>query len=399
LGNAYIWRPVDFVFDFATSNLAAGGMAVTGQSANYYWRADNRQSSSAFALDNESVAEISGIELFGPYDGNKRQKFLYVTPVIDGKEAESIRINELMAPGAIPGRRDVLAESGFRFGHACTNLGKPLLAGGMPEEATPKIGPGETLSLKVYGALTTDGGTSLTQPMRARVWMLQVKGEEKLRSLLEHFHGSNKQGATGLYSGGQLDCGFTIGDLENVETMPPKPFEKKVGASGGFRLGDWTRVHGGNDCDKPKVQNFITYAQNMAASVGNSWLQFTQDGQRVGADWQVLSYNLDKRDAIKVTHIGVKSHKNLKYVRLARSGRAIDYIHEVMLGSNPLEMPAGRYIEHETHGPAKLPRSFLLWNDQGGVEVLDNGTSIPAWSASNEGVMVALYGKKYELPE
>jgi hypothetical protein len=41
----------------------------------------------------------------------------------------------------------------------------------------------------------------------------------------------------------------------------------------------------------------------------------------------------------------------------------------------------------------------VVWNEIGTVEAEDNGTSIPAWSASNEGFLIALYGKKYELVE
>jgi hypothetical protein len=396
LGNAYIWRPVDFIFQFANTNLAAGASAVTGSSADYYWRADNTQSSSAFGLDNESVAEISGIEIFGPNDGNRRQKFRYVTLIIDGKEQESIKFNELMAPGYVNGQIGPYGGGG-RYGHASTNLGHPILAGGKPEDATPKIGPGDSLSLRVQGALATEGGEILNQPMRVRVWMLQCKGEEKLRSVLDYYHG---QKGTGLYQGGSLDCGFVLGDLEDFESMPIKAFDKKIGSSGGFRLGDWTRVHGGNDCDKPKITNFITYAQNALSTTANSWYQFTQDGTKVTEDWQVLRYNYDKRDALRITHVGVKSHKDLRYIRLGRSGRSIDYIHECQMASNPLEMPGNQFINVPCNmGPTKLPRSFVVWNEIGSIEAEDNGTAIPAWSAANQGIMVALFGKKYELVE
>ncbi len=397
MGDAFIWRPIDFIFDFATTNLAAGGMAVTGQNANYYWRGDNTQSSSAFALDNESIAEVSGMEIFGPYLGNRRQKFQYATLVIDGKETESIRVNELMAPGLIDGRPDALDMSGFRHGHAAINFGKPILAGGAPEEATPKIGPGESLSVRIQGLLAAEGGEALSQPMRVRLWILQAKGEQKLRSLLEYYHG---QKGTGFYNGGQLDSSFAIGDLENMDSMPIQTFEKKIGASGGFRLGDWTRLHGGNDCDKPKCFNYIGYSQNNAATTTNSWYQFTQDGSKVTTDWQVLRWNFDKRDALKLTHIGVKSHKNLRYVRLYRSGRAIDYVHECQMSNNPLQLPAGQYLDgFQRAGMTRLPRSYVVRNEIGGIEIQDNGTSIPAWSAAGAGVLIGYYGKRYELVE
>lgn len=397
MGNAYVWHPVDFIFDAATANIAVGGSAVIGSNANYYWRSQNTQSSSAFALDNESVAEVSGIEIFGPYVGNRRQKLRYVSLEIDGKETESVRINELMAPGKIQGRPDPLESAGFRFGHAAINLGKPVLAGGLPEEATPKIGPGETLNVRVQAELAANGGEALSQPMRVRVWLLQCKGEDKMRSLLEYYHG---QKGTGLYNGGQLDSSFTLGDLESMEAMPIQTFEKKVGASGGFRLGDWTRLHGGNDCDKPKVFNFATYAQNAAATTTNSWYQFTQDGTRVLESWQVLRWNFDKRDALKITHMGVQPHKNLRYIRLYRSGRSIENVEEVQIANNPFPLPAGKYVDYPSPvGPAKLPKTLFVRNEIGTIEAEDNGTSIPAWSASNEGFLVALYGKRYELVE
>jgi hypothetical protein len=340
------------------------------------------------------VGEICGVEIFGPNTGCYREKLKYVRLVIDGKELGNISFNELMAPGLTGNQADPMGwrSPSMRGGYACMNLGKPVLLGGDPNEGTPKIGPNQTLTVKVAAHGTTEGGTAtINTPQRVRVWLLKCKGQDKLKSLLEYYHKDK-------FNGNQLDCSFQLGDLETMDTMPIANYEQMIGNPGGFQLANWTEMPGGWDAGKPKVSNFVTYGQNAAATTANSWYTFTMDGTHVNEDWNVLRWNLDKKTAIRIDGIGILPHKNLRYVRMYRSGRGIEFIHEVQNGNNPMPLPAQLYIHGmPTNGPAALARPFLIWNEIGSLEVQDNGTSIPAWSASNRGVMVAVYGKKYEL--
>lgn len=401
--SAYNWYPVDFVFDFATTNLAVGAAAVTGQAAAYFWRGAGQQGSGAFTLDNESVAEVTGIEVFGPLTGVARDKLKYITLVIDGQE-QSFRINELMAPGFTDGQPDPLRDAGFRRmpngydGAACTMFGQPVLAGGHPAEATPKVGPGRTISAKVVAHAAADGGAALSTVNRVRVWLCQVKGEQKLQQILEANH---KTEANGVYNGGMLDCSFDVGDLETADDQNPiKTYDKRVGTSGGFKLSNWTELPGGRDCSKPLVEQYITYAQNAAATTPNSWYPFTQEGIHVTEDWQVMRFNPAKLDAYVITHMGVLSHPNIRYARVNRSSRVIDTAYEVQMGNNALVLPAQQLTTAPQYsGPTRLPKKLVAMNELISVEVMDNGTAIPAWSAINQGTIVAVYGKHYELVE
>jgi hypothetical protein len=176
------------------------------------------------------------------------------------------------------------------------------------------------------------------------------------------------------------------------------PIQKIVPETREFSMVDWTRLPGGNDCDKPNVSCYVTYAQNAAATTANDWYQFTQDGSRVGYDWQELLWNLDKKNAIMITHLGMLPHQNIRYLRLYRSGRAIENVHYVGPDVCNFPMPAQPYTTADGYaGPAKLARNYLVWNEKGSIEVKDNGTSVAAWSASDVGTMIAVYGKEYEL--
>jgi hypothetical protein len=298
-----------------------------------------------------------------------------------------------MSPGPAEGQPDPLHAAGFRqLGHANTMFGVPVLMGGDPSEACPKIGPGETLSLRVAAHATTEGGSSsISKPLRARVWLVKCKSKSKLQSVL-----AAKQPSR--FDGNFLNCDFQVGDLEMADTQPIQTFEKRIGMQGGFSLENWTELPGGWDCTKPKVSNFITYAQNAAATQANSWYQHTQDGNKINEDWNKLNWGLTTKDAIRITHIGVLPHANLRMIRMYRSDRTWEYIHDVQPGNNPLPLPAGRMVaDLRWRGPAQLPKSWLVWNCIGSIEAMDNGTSIGAWSATNQGFLTAIYGKKYEL--
>ena len=396
---AYLLRPVDFNFAFSSANLSAGESVVTGQSSYYTWRADGQVGSTAWSLDNESVAEIAGIEIFGPYNGNYREKIKYVRPVIDGREMATISFNELMAPGMSDFVPDPLGAAGMRWpnSNACMNLGVPVLMGGDPMDACPKIGPNDKLTIKVAAPRTTEGGiATIDTDMKVRVWIAQAKGQSKVSELLTRY---------GRLSGGRINSDIELGDLEISETMNIRsratgnPISKSVPRDQEFKLTNWTQLPGGDECDKPKVENFVVYGQNSQATVANEWYQFTQDGSRVNDDWQELRWtNLGEKNAIKITHMGVLANVDLKYLRITRSNRAIDNVYEIQPANNLFPLPAARYTDAlQFYGPGKLAKSIVGWNEVMSIEVKDNGTSVPAWSATNPGAMVAIWGKKYEL--
>ena len=382
---AYLLRPVDFNFAFSSANLSAGESVVTGQSSYYTWRADGQTGSTAWSLDNESVAEIAGIEIFGPYNGNYREKIKYVRPVIDGREMATISFNELMAPGLSDYVPDPLGAAGMRWpnSNACMNLGIPVLMGGDPMDACPKIGPNDKLSIKVAAPRTAEGGiATIDTDMKVRVWIAQAKGQSKVNELLTRY---------GRLSGGRINSDIELGDLEISETMNIRsratgnPISKSVPRDQEFKLTNWTQLPGGDECDKPKVENFVVYGQNARPpppTSGISSLRMVAASMMIGRSFGgPISV---KRTPSRSPTSAFSLIHDLKYLRITRSNRAIDNVYEIQPANNPFPLPAGRYTDAlQFYGPGKLAKSIVGWNEIMSIEVKDNGTSVPAWSATN----------------
>ena len=58
-----IVKKLDFDFDFATTNLGVGGIVETGDNINYDVY-DGQKWTNQYRLDEQTVGEIAGIELF-----------------------------------------------------------------------------------------------------------------------------------------------------------------------------------------------------------------------------------------------------------------------------------------------------------------------------------------------
>jgi len=387
MAESFIRRPIDFVFDFATVNVSAGEEVRTGE-PSYGYEVDGRAAVKNYELDNESIMEIEGIEIMGPNNVTYREKLKAVRLVIDGKEHNEMSFNEQMCPAMLGGALNTVQD--FRDGYVCTNLGRGMLAGGDPANATPKVGPGQDLLISVNMPRLTEGGAAtVSTPMRVRLHTIQIRGEPKLNEVLEHY---------GHLTGGNVNQSWTMGDLENTMAMPLKTVEKTVG-DGAFGLADWTSLHGGNEADLPYIENYITYAQNSAATTPNAWYQFTMEGQRVDQTFQELNWNFTQRDALKLTHVGMMTHNNTEWVRLWKDGKPKVPEFRVTPATNALLMPQGRWTNTPQHnGPTRLGRSYWVWNEHGAIELKDNGTAVPAWAAApTTGAMLAVWGKRFHL--
>jgi len=403
MSDQFIRRPIDFYFDFDTAGVAVGEEIRTGETG-YGYEADGRTSVKDYDLDNESVMEVEGIEIIGPNTGTERYKLKSVRLVIDGREHDEISLNELMAPAYLPGTRNV-CNPDFRDynqsdvytpvggNYVCTNLGKGMLAGGSIHNATPKIGPGQNLLVKVQIPRTAEGGQAISSGvMRVRLHTIQVRGEDKLLEVMQHYgHIAN--------AGQPVNASWTMGDLANTSDMPIKLIEKTVPNEGGFGIEDWSSLPGGNEVELPYVERMITYGQNNAATTPNSWYDFTMEGSNVTSDFQQLDWNFTKRDAVKVEHMGVLSHNYLEWVRLWIDGAPKNVEYKVTPELNQMPMPQGLYTNSRVYnGPARLGRAMWVWNQHGSIQIKDNGTAIPAWSTTPiRGAMVGVWGHRYHL--
>ena len=381
---------MDLVFDFSDTSLALGGIAKTGGNDAYLWEAFGHRSAQAYKLDNDSVMEIEGMEFLGPYLGTYRSKIKYAKLIIDGNDAaQKVFGSELMFPGRLGNQPNPM--EGMYDGSVCMNFGKGLIKGGDPVNATPKIGPGQTLEAEIANPASANGGVALSQPMRLRLHVIMVKGQAKLIELLK----TNGR----MDSNGKIDQSFTIGDLERTEEMPIMTVDKTIPGGRAFTIQDWSALYGGNDVAKPFVENYIRYGQNNKATTPGEWFQFTQEGLNVNDANQVLKWNHDQYTAMRIDKIGVFSNDNAKYLRLTKSGQAYNPTYRIDPLMNMLPMPGALYTNQLMYnGPAKLGRSYWIWNTSGEIEVKDNGTAIPAWAAPpTRGVQVGVWGKMFYL--
>lgn len=334
--------------------------------------------------------ELAGIELIGPVTlANARQKIESVKILVDGEEIADIVFNELMAPAY---NRATETRYPFFGGHGryanmpegfCFNLGVPLLMGGSPLDACPKIGPKETLSFEIKAPRAAENGATINEDVIVRASLVEAKTVEVVDRTLSTY---------GLVSGGAVDQSFTVLDLSGNRTL-------SVTKTVPLALNKWTSLYGGEAAAKPYVKNYITYAQNAIATTANSAYRFTRDGRYVLHSFMDLGWNLDKDEAVRITHAGVLEHTNIESMRVWVSGRETpgnDY-HVVNPTENMFPMPLDVNAANATYvGPAELARPELIWNQKAYLELKDDGTSVPAWADGVQSAMVMLMGKKFE---
>ncbi len=373
MGELLSVRKIDFAFNFATTNLSAGGSTSSGDTST----------TEPYELDNDSIMELAGIEVIGPVTAaGVRQKIESIKIKIDGEIVPDIVFNELTAP---PYHRNTRNQLIFHdTGGLCFNLGTPLLLGGDAIDACPKIGPKETLGFEVKAPRTAENGATITENMIIRATVVEAKTKEVMDRVLRQY---------GTSDGNNIQQNFSVVDLSTNNTID---VTKQVPAE----LDSWTELNGGLAAAKPYVSNYITYAQNATATTTNSAYRFTQTGTRVLHDFMDLSWNFTKKDAIRLTHMGVMEHANLGYVRLYISGRESPGNDWLIANDteNMFPMPlSSDATTYHFHGPAAFPRAEMVYNQQAWLEVKDNGTAVPAWADGVSGTMVALWGKRFKL--
>ena len=336
--------------------------------------------------------EIAGLELIGPVTlGALRQKIESIKILVDGEEIADTVFNELMLPvydRATETRYPFFGGAGKYANMSegfCFNLGTPLLMGGSPMDACPKIGPKETLAFEIKAPRAAEGGATINENVIIRASLVEAKTIEVVERTLATY---------GTASGGTVDQNFMIYDLAR-SADPIVSVTKTVPLA----LNKWTMLYGGEAVGKPYVKNYITYAQNAIATTINSPYHFTKEGRYVLHPWMDLSWNLDKDEAVRVERVGVLDHANIDWMRMWVSGRETpgnDW-HVVNNTENGFPMPLDINTANATHvGPAEFPRPELLFNQKAYLELQDDGTSVPAWAAGVQGSMVAIMGKKFE---
>lgn len=310
-----------------------------------------------YELSPNEVLEVFRIEIVPPVDTSTGtiKKFREVGLLINGEKYPYIHANSVMFPLEHPNN---VAKA--------VDLGVPItwskLLGKVPEPfetTTVKLKEGDTLG--VYAI----ADESITQDFEVRLLASRVRGADEL---VKH--------APASYT-----VGFSLD--ADVYSKPAIPVTPET----------FNELPGGVGQSKPAIYPWITYARNAQATTANQWYAFDYPTY-VSYEWQKLHWNLvNKTRAYLVKYLGVIPHDNSKALRLYVEGRETnpEFITRPLPEQNFFP-PAMFYdttvnagLKHA--GPKELFPHRLFHGVKGGIQILDNGTSIPA-----NGVELHVYG-------
>ena len=312
---------------------------------------------SVYEVAPNEVLEVFRIEIVPPVDTSTGavKKLREVGLLINGEKYPYIHANSVMLP----------LEHPSNAGKA-VDLGVPILwsrlLGRVPtpiETTTVKLKEGDTLG--VYAV----ADESITQDFEIVIKAARVRGADVLA-----------REAPATYS-----VTFSLdGDVYTKPAIPVSP-------------ATFDELPGGKAQSKPAIYPWVTYARNAQATTANQWYAFDYPTY-VSYEWQKLHWNLvNKTQAYLVKYLGVIPHSNSKALRLYVEGRETnpEFITRPLPEQNFFP-PAMFYdttvnadLKHA--GPKELFPHRLFHGVKGGIQVVDNGTSIPA-----NGVEVHVYG-------
>lgn len=322
-------------------------------------------------LENDERAEVVYAEIWSPVTGpGVEEELLRVIPVLDGHEYGSyVSLNGIRATVMAPPRTRIWAGRLYSFGTPHNN--NPLL------NTTLKYKQNVTVNVLAGATI------AITQPYRVRLWGYVYKVEE-LPSVF----------------GTMIFPAYLSERARNrVLTLDKAPI---------LVTGDsWLKLPGGKDQSIPKINPFIRYAYNLAATdgfQGDYQLRF-QTGNVLTSE-ENMYFEFDKLDALLVEGLGVKADAAAD---LARTGFRIDgdyhpkgpstrtSLYPTTLGINEINFghlaPLAPIAWPVYVSIPKLDRPLLIWDEIGMVVVRDDGTA----AVVANGVCVALTGTRIEM--
>jgi len=308
------------------------------------------------------VLEVFRIEIVPPVDTatNTIKKLREVGLIINGEKYPYIHANSVMLP------LEHVQNAGV-----AVDLGVPVtwtgLLGRQPgpfEATTIKLKEGDSLS--VYAVAEE----AITQDFEVVLKAVRVRGADELAK----------------WTGGVYSFALTLD--RDLITKPAIRIDPAT----------FNELPGGKAQSKPAVYPWIVYARNKAATTVNTWYDFKYP-DFVDFEWQNLSFNLVNKDkAYLVKYLGIIPHANSKAARFYKEGRETNP--EFIIRPLPEQnfFPPAMFYDTTVNeglkkaGPKKLFPEILFHGVKGGIQVIDNGTSIPA-----NGVEVHVYGVLIEI--
>ena len=346
-----VWDPVVI---YKETNSAPS--STTPQTAGTQWV------STGFELGPNEVAEIFRIEFIPPVSSTGFIEAARLEILIDSKPVDGLNIYSTMIPADHPYNPSVAIDLGKAILH------QPI-TGVFPsaiDNTTIKVKPRQRVQVRVTALDNIDA------PYSVILKYARVRGENKLRAVA---------GGMSMFGSFLLDT-----DRYDKGVIP-------------ISIDTWDQLPGGIAQSKPLITPWFTYAINSKATTPNQWYEFSYSAGTVSDQFQTLSWNLvDKTEAYLVKAIGVHPHDNALALRLYVEGRITNPEFPIRpLPEYNYFIPA---LFRDTNinkalkfaGPRFLAKPFLFHNVKGGIQIRDNGTSIPA-----NGIRIEVYGVKFVL--
>lgn len=311
----------------------------------------------------------------------------------------------------------MMGHVGPNFGAKSPRLGQPVLENKVNPEARPiltacpKFGPDDQVNI----ALKNDGN-QINDDFAIRINGWRFKGTS--REMRQYFRRASNLTET-LNQTISLSNPFSEEGNSYQQTAPVRI---SPDADGGAHA-QFTRLTGGVDQNLPKVWPWATWADNSSATKTNTDYEFSFAQDNVDDKWQEIFFDYsDGTNAAIFNYVLAQENvTNLDEVKMKLESRPTNDIpsfnaedndqHELPVvrrladGSTSqagqIETPLPGASSNEVAVVDRVPRRVskalqqaetVVWNDEGGIAVVDNGTSI---SANN--VRVGVYGNRLNL--
>lgn len=383
---------LNYKFPFSVTATTPGASVQCGDDPAYVYEHGLERYSKPWECPPDMVCELEGIEIIGPVDAlGVRVPIKRVAPVIAGNDiGENISINEHMAPVL----RDGAPEIGypFRDRQACINFGKALLMGGGADTTSVKIGPGETLNMKVeFPTLAHGGDAAINTDMEIKAHLAFAKGKDQMLNALKASPVAEVSAAAEANTIRQY---AVLGDLEIADVIAPQVIDRSVPAE----LEEWSSLNMGQNADDPQIKRIMIYSKNNQPTTPNQEMELVRDGQYVQVPHQNMRWTATDKKFFRFTHVGVIPHPNMFQLRFDKGNSRYPMVFNCEPVDNPFIMPQQRLVFNpRLSGPTELARPYTLMKEIGSVKITDNGALIPQWAAGVRGFEIAMWGYEYTL--
>lgn len=311
----------------------------------------------------------------------------------------------------------MMGHQGPNYGVASPRLGQPVLENKVNPEARPiltacpKFGPDDQVNI----ALKNDGN-QIDDNFAIRVHGWRFKGTS--REMRNYFRRASNLSETINQT---ISLSNPFSEDGNVYQQT-SPVNISPDANGGAHS-QFTRLTGGVDQNLPKVWPWATWADNSSATKTNTDYNFSFSSDQVDDKWQEVFFDFSNgQNAAVFNYVMAQENvANLSELRLSLESRPSDDIPVFNVEDNDQhELPVVRRLADNDHSGAgqveqalpgsssnqvsvvdRVPKRVsqalqqaeaVVWNDEGGVSIRDDGTQI-----SSNGVRVGVYGNRLNL--